>query len=80
MHKRLLRYGVKERGTLGSPRDSAAADHTHYERLHVFSRNNFGVVQSTCTEPNRKVEIWWDLFGRSEGEGEIVKLKRLQLA
>jgi len=71
----LLKLAVREQGELKRIQASPA---TTFRLLHVIARNNFGIVRTRME--NGVPRIFWDLFGSSSEPGEIVKLKRLELA
>jgi alkaline phosphatase D len=70
----LLKLAVREQGELKRIHASPA---TTFKLLHVFARNNFGIVRTRVE--NDVARIFWDLYGNSPEPGEIVKLRRLEL-
>lgn len=71
----LLKLAVREKGEL-KPKNAKAA-RTTFNCLHVFSRNNFGILRVDAAAT--PVRIGWDLFGAADQPGEIVSLKRVWL-
>lgn len=73
----LLSLLTRQSGELGG-RANSPAGRIGFNRLHVFNRCNFGLIHvADGTGPDAAIS--WDLYGASEREDEVVKLKRLEL-
>lgn len=72
---KVLRLITRENGDMAGIPDGSR---TWFERLHIFDDNNFGFLR-TQTGEDDAVNISWDLYGKGERPGELVRLKRLKL-
>jgi alkaline phosphatase D len=75
----LLKFAVKDLGRLAH-RDGEPADQlTAFNKIHVMTRNNFGIVAAHPDAPPPE-QVSWDLYGSTGEEDEIVRLKRIWLS
>ncbi len=79
---------VRDNGDLGAPKlpndatDEQRKAHedrlTRFSLIHVFNRNNYGVIKMTPRE-NEDIKVSWELYGSTGKENEIIKLERVML-
>jgi alkaline phosphatase D len=63
----------------GAPGGEPADQLTAFNKIHVMTRNNFGIVAAHPDAPPAE-QVSWDLYGSTGEEDEIVRLKRIWLA
>lgn len=77
----LLKMTVKDKGELGyikkdkKRKTKATHKKTKYKLLNLCDSNNFALVRAVSDGGD--VKVYWDLYGSTDDEGEIVKLKRI---
>ncbi len=83
----LLKLTVKEKGELGyvkkkkrgraKGKTKATHKKTKYKLLNLCDSNNFALVKSVLDGGD--IKVFWDLYGSTDEEGEIVRLKRITI-
>jgi alkaline phosphatase D len=84
-----LKLIVRDHGTLGAKPPSRKASkktHSDYKKrltqfrlIHILNRNNFGLIGVEPDVEGNGFELSWDLYGDTDKENEIAKLKRVAL-
>lgn len=72
---RLLQLATRGNGELNDQR--GAKTKTYIRRLQVFSENNFAMVHARVERED--VKVFWDVYGSSAEEDEVVKPRRVEL-
>ncbi len=79
----LLKMTVKEKGELGyikkDEKGETKATHkkTKYKLINLCDSNNFALVKAVSDGGD--IKVFWDLYGSTDDEDEIVKLKRITI-
>lgn len=79
----LLKLTVKDKGELGYFKKDEKGDtvdthkKTKYKLLNLCDSNNFALVRAVSDGGD--IKVFWDLYGSTDEEGEIVKLKRVTI-
>lgn len=75
---KLLKLAIKKKGFLGNKKTIAKSQKTSFQMLHVFEENNFATI-TTKKNDDESTSVFWDLYGNTGNEGEIIHLKQLSL-
>ncbi len=79
----LLKLTVKDKGELGYFKNDEKGDEiaspkkTKYKLLNLCDTNNFAIVRAKSDGGD--IKVFWDLYGSTDDEDEIVKLKRVTI-
>ena len=80
---KLLKLTVKDKGDLGYFKNDEKGDEiaspkkTKYKLLNLCDTNNFAIVRAKSD--GGEIKVFWDLYGSTDDEDEIVKLKRVTI-
>jgi len=78
-----LKLTVKDKGDLGYFKNDEKGDEiaspkkTKYKLLNLCDTNNFAIVRAKSD--GGEIKVFWDLYGSTDDEDEIVKLKRVTI-
>ncbi len=78
-----MKLTVKDKGELGyfkkdeKGEEIATTKKTKYKLLNLCDSNNFALVRAVSDGGD--IKVFWDLYGSTDDEGEIVKLKRVTI-
>ena len=79
----LLKMTVKDNGYLGYFKKDKNGDKivthnkTKYNKLNLCDSNNFALIRAVSDGTH--VKVCWDLYGSTDDEGEVIKLKRITI-